>query len=244
MRATLCAYLKVLKVSLCVCLLTLSPTTSFIPSSPSPFFSSPRTSLRCTPPGPALIELQVLLQLSDLAGSGGAAKSLIQGSEVLVNGIVETRRSKKLVLGDKVTVNGQNVDVNEIVKQKNYTMPTIKPKTVKSSVPDTPVAINDKPIKTYGGEYRTQEWRDERKAKKIAKRPSSLRRYRFDYNISPDVPTPSEEDLLPIVTLIEKRAILRQGKDFKASDELREELRKKNVEVNDETATWWLTKPL
>ncbi len=36
--------------------------------------------------------------------TGGQAKMMIQGGEVLVNGEVEVRRGKKLVTGDRVTV--------------------------------------------------------------------------------------------------------------------------------------------
>ena len=38
--------------------------------------------------------------------TGGQAKRLIQGGEVLLNGIIETRRRKKLRHGDEVTVFG------------------------------------------------------------------------------------------------------------------------------------------
>jgi ribosome-associated protein len=39
--------------------------------------------------------------------SGGQAKLLIQGGEILVNGKVETRRRKKLRAGDEVTWDGE-----------------------------------------------------------------------------------------------------------------------------------------
>ncbi len=44
------------------------------------------------------------LKASDLVGSGGEAKVLIQGGEVRVNGEVETRRGRKLEKGDVVEV--------------------------------------------------------------------------------------------------------------------------------------------
>jgi ribosome-associated protein len=43
--------------------------------------------------------------------SGGEAKHLIQNGKVLVNGEVETRRSRKLRAGDSVTFNGETVVV-------------------------------------------------------------------------------------------------------------------------------------
>src|SRR4028119_108107 len=46
------------------------------------------------------ITLGQALKASDLVGSGGEAKVLIQAGEVLVNGEVETRRGRKLAAGD------------------------------------------------------------------------------------------------------------------------------------------------
>lgn len=50
------------------------------------------------------IRLDQFMKLVGLAKSGGEAKHLIQGGQVLVNGVVETRRSKKLHPGDRVTL--------------------------------------------------------------------------------------------------------------------------------------------
>ena len=44
------------------------------------------------------------LKASDLVGSGGEAKVVIQAGEVRVNGEVETRRGRKLQAGDVVEV--------------------------------------------------------------------------------------------------------------------------------------------
>ena len=46
------------------------------------------------------------LKASNLVGSGGEAKVLIQGGEVRVNGEVETRRGRRLRSGDVVEVGG------------------------------------------------------------------------------------------------------------------------------------------
>jgi ribosome-associated protein len=46
------------------------------------------------------------LKASNVVGSGGEAKVLIQGGEVRVNGEVETRRGRKLEKGDVVEVGG------------------------------------------------------------------------------------------------------------------------------------------
>lgn len=48
------------------------------------------------------IELHKLLKFEGLAASGGAAKALIAEGRVLLNGVVETQKRKKLVSGDCV----------------------------------------------------------------------------------------------------------------------------------------------
>ena len=50
------------------------------------------------------ITLGQALKASNLVGSGGEAKVLIQGGVVRVNGEVETRRGRKLHRGDVVEV--------------------------------------------------------------------------------------------------------------------------------------------
>ena len=57
------------------------------------------------------ITLGQALKASDLVGSGGEAKVLIQAGEVLVNGEVETRRGRKLVPGDVVEVGDERLEV-------------------------------------------------------------------------------------------------------------------------------------
>jgi ribosome-associated protein len=54
------------------------------------------------------IQLDQFLKLQRLVGSGGEAKVRIQGGEVLVNNVVETRRGRQLHPGDSVTFNGKN----------------------------------------------------------------------------------------------------------------------------------------
>jgi len=57
------------------------------------------------------ITLGQALKASDLVGSGGEAKVLIQAGEVLVNAEVETRRGRKLVAGDVVEVGDERLEV-------------------------------------------------------------------------------------------------------------------------------------
>jgi len=53
-----------------------------------------------------VIRLDQFLKLVGLVRSGGQAKHLIQGGQVMLNGVVETRRSKKLyvTLGEQTAV--------------------------------------------------------------------------------------------------------------------------------------------
>jgi ribosome-associated protein len=53
------------------------------------------------------IQLDQFMKYMGMVGTGGQAKVVIQGGEVRVNGVVETRRKKKLKAGDKVTFRGQ-----------------------------------------------------------------------------------------------------------------------------------------
>jgi|GEM_PF-143678 len=57
------------------------------------------------------IELCQFLKFGGLASSGGEAKQLIGEGSVLLNGAVETRKRKKLTIGDRVTVEGQSIIV-------------------------------------------------------------------------------------------------------------------------------------
>jgi ribosome-associated protein len=50
------------------------------------------------------IELGALLKWVNLAATGGEAKILIQQGRVMVNGIVERRRGRRLYPGDRVEI--------------------------------------------------------------------------------------------------------------------------------------------
>lgn len=57
------------------------------------------------------IKLDQFLKLVGVASTGGQAKLMIQDGKVLVNGTVETRRGRKLIVGDQVTVTGETFEV-------------------------------------------------------------------------------------------------------------------------------------
>lgn len=54
------------------------------------------------------IKLDQFLKYVGCVQTGGQAKILIKYGDVEVNGTVETRRGRKLVAGDRVTVNEEN----------------------------------------------------------------------------------------------------------------------------------------
>ena len=57
------------------------------------------------------IKLDALLKFAGLCETGGEAKELIQGGAVKVNGEVCTMRGKKLRPGDRVTLDGETLEV-------------------------------------------------------------------------------------------------------------------------------------
>ncbi|MBO9596462.1 MAG: S4 domain-containing protein YaaA [Cohnella sp.] len=52
------------------------------------------------------ITLGQFLKLADCIGTGGHAKFFLQETKVLINGEPDNRRGRKLVIGDKVEVEG------------------------------------------------------------------------------------------------------------------------------------------
>ncbi|MEW6220638.1 MAG: RNA-binding S4 domain-containing protein [Thermodesulfobacteriota bacterium] len=57
------------------------------------------------------IKLDSFLKAVSAVGTGGEAKMRIAAGEVQVNGLVETRRGRKLVPGDRVRVAGEEYRV-------------------------------------------------------------------------------------------------------------------------------------
>jgi ribosome-associated protein len=63
-----------------------------------------------------MIKLDQFLKLVGIAATGGQAKFIIQDGEVEVNGTLETRRGRKLVAEDQVTVGGQTFNVGDFTE--------------------------------------------------------------------------------------------------------------------------------
>lgn len=63
------------------------------------------------------IKLDQFLKLMGVVQSGGEAKMIIRTGEVEVNGKVEIRRGRKLVVGDRVTCNGKEFMVEPLADE-------------------------------------------------------------------------------------------------------------------------------
>jgi ribosome-associated protein len=59
------------------------------------------------------LQLDQFLKLCGVVETGGQAKQLIQGGEVILNGEVETRRRKKLSIDDVIEIFGNVLPVAE-----------------------------------------------------------------------------------------------------------------------------------
>lgn len=58
------------------------------------------------------VELYKILKFEGIVASGGEAKAVIDGGQVLVNGEVETRKRKKIVSGDTIEFMGETFAVS------------------------------------------------------------------------------------------------------------------------------------
>lgn len=63
--------------------------------------------------GHKFIELYKLLKIEGLASSGGEAKALIAVGQVLVNGVTETQKRKKIVTGDIIEFNNEKICIQQ-----------------------------------------------------------------------------------------------------------------------------------
>ena len=120
----------------------------------------PSTNPEQTP----LIDLQTFLKLCDLVQTGGEAKSVIQDGQVRLNWDVETRRAKKLFAGDEVSFGDTTLDVSDEVTNRGYVY-----KAKKKKAKPAAKVMGDGSLE-FGGRYRSEEWRAERKEKKAERK--------------------------------------------------------------------------
>ena len=64
-------------------------------------------------PATSPLRLAHFLKMTVGIGTGGQAKLLIQSGEVKVNGEIETRRRRKLSVGDVIEVSGKKFSVDQ-----------------------------------------------------------------------------------------------------------------------------------
>lgn len=57
------------------------------------------------------IELYKLLKFEGMVASGGEAKAVIADGQVIVNGKTETRKRKKIIVGDSVEFMGEKIRI-------------------------------------------------------------------------------------------------------------------------------------
>ena len=62
-------------------------------------------------PGDEFVELYKVLKVQGLVNGGGDAKHVITEGQVTVNGVVDTRKRKKCVVGDVISFNGQTIKI-------------------------------------------------------------------------------------------------------------------------------------
>lgn len=61
--------------------------------------------------GRPFIELKNLVKFMNYVNSGGEAKVFIQNGDIIVNGEVEVRRGRKLVIGDKIIIQQDEIEI-------------------------------------------------------------------------------------------------------------------------------------
>jgi ribosome-associated protein len=64
------------------------------------------------------VELFKILKFEGIASSGAEAKDMIAAGTVLVNGIIEKQKRKKMVAGDTIEMNGEIFQLKLSVNQQ------------------------------------------------------------------------------------------------------------------------------
>ena len=63
------------------------------------------------------VELFKILKFEGIADSGGQAKAMIEDGQIVVNGVVETRKRKKMVSGDTIECLGAQFELKLAVEE-------------------------------------------------------------------------------------------------------------------------------
>ncbi len=62
------------------------------------------------------VELYKILKFEGMASSGGEAKTIIADGQILVNGVVETRKRKKIISGDIIEFKEEKISI-QLIKE-------------------------------------------------------------------------------------------------------------------------------
>ena len=62
--------------------------------------------------GCEFIALYKILKIEGLTSSGGEAKAVISEGQVLLNGVVETQKRKKIVVGDVIEFRNKTIQIS------------------------------------------------------------------------------------------------------------------------------------
>ena len=65
------------------------------------------------------MKLDQFLKFQGIVATGGQAKQLIQNGEVRVNGKIETRRGRKLAIGDQIAIGAHSFILESGVESSN-----------------------------------------------------------------------------------------------------------------------------
>ena len=99
------------------------------------------------------ITLQALLKELGITHSGGAIKSFLSEHSVYFNGELESRRGKKLRIGDKVDIPDMNIDIlltqPTSEEQDEYKMIKLKKERIAKLVKEMNKGFKKRQIKTY-----------------------------------------------------------------------------------------------
>lgn len=71
------------------------------------------------------IELYKILKFEGLVGSGGGAKGVVASGQVLVNGIIETQKRKKIVSGDTIEFGEDKIFIKLALSESDGVVPAL-----------------------------------------------------------------------------------------------------------------------